>query len=75
MLSPTIFSPCKVVTYVPLEALDAVRSAMGDAGAGTIGDYTHCSTSIENEGTFIGGAGSDPTVGSAGQLERVNAVL
>ena len=62
---------CKVVTYVPHEALDAVRTAMGDAGAGTIGDYTHCSTSIENEGTFIGGVGSDPAVGSAGQLERV----
>ncbi len=62
---------CKVVTYVPHDAVDAVRSAMGDAGAGTIGDYTHCSTSIENEGTFIGGTGSDPAVGSAGQLERV----
>jgi len=63
---------CKVVTYVPHDAVDAVRSAMGDAGAGTIGDYTHCSTSIENEGTFIGGTGSDPAVGSAGQLERIN---
>lgn len=63
---------CKVVTYVPHDAVDAVRSAMGDAGAGTIGDYTHCSTSIENEGTFIGGTGSNPAVGSAGQLERVN---
>jgi len=63
---------CKVVTYVPVEAVDAVRAAMGDAGAGTIGDYTHCSTSIENEGTFIGGTGSTPAVGSSGQLERVN---
>ena len=63
---------CKVVTYVPHDAVDAVRSAMGDAGAGTIGDYTHCSTSIENEGTFIGGAESDPALGSPGQLERVS---
>ena len=63
---------CKVVTYVPLESVDAVRGAMGDAGAGTIGDYTHCSTSIENEGTFLGGTGSDPAVGAAGQMERVD---
>ena len=63
---------CKVVSYVPHDAVDAVRAAMGDAGAGTIGDYTHCSTSIENEGTFFGGTGSDPAVGAAGQLERVN---
>ncbi len=62
---------CKVVTYVPLEAMDAVRSAMGDAGAGTIGDYTHCSTSIENEGTYIGGPSTKPASGKAGQLERV----
>ena len=62
---------CKVVTYVPIDAVDAVRTAMGDAGAGTIGNYTHCSTSIENEGTFHGGDGSDPAVGSAGQLQRV----
>ena len=61
----------KVVTYATPDAVDAVRAAMGDAGAGTIGDYTHCSTSIENEGTFIGGESATPAVGEAGRLERV----
>ncbi len=61
----------QVVTYVPDEAVDAVRTAMGDAGAGTIGAYRYCSTSIENEGTFHGGSESDPAIGAAGKLERV----
>lgn len=32
-------SRVKNVTFVPLEAADAVRQAIGDAGAGTIGNY------------------------------------
>lgn len=34
---------CKLVVFVPLEALDAVREAVFDAGAGRIGDYERCS--------------------------------
>ena len=61
----------KIVTYVPAEHVDAVRAAMADAGAGIIGDYTHCSTAIENKGTFLGGASTTPTSGEAGKLEQV----
>ena len=61
----------KLVVFVPPEALDAVRSALFDAGAGRIGDYERCSWYTPGTGTFLGGEGSDPTIGEAGLEERV----
>jgi hypothetical protein len=60
----------KFVTYVPADHLDKVRQAVCDEGAGVIGNYTQCSFSWGGEGTFLGGAGSNPTVGRAGKLEK-----
>ena len=62
----------KLVWFVPREALDATREAVFAAGAGVIGNYTRCSWYTEGTGTFLGGAGSAPTVGRAGTDERVN---
>jgi hypothetical protein len=61
----------KLVVFVPAEALDAVRDAVFEAGAGRIGDYERCSWYTEGTGTFFGGEGSDPTIGERGQEERV----
>ena len=61
----------KLVVFVPREALDAVRDALFAAGAGRIGNYEHCSWYTEGTGTFLGGAGSSPSVGQAGREERV----
>jgi hypothetical protein len=61
----------KVVVFVPPEALDAVRDALFAAGAGRIGDYERCSWYAEGTGTFVGGEGSEPTVGEKGREERV----
>ena len=61
----------KLVTFVPGDALDAVRSAMHLAGAGRIGGYESCSFSGEGEGTFLGGAGTSPVIGKSGRFERV----
>jgi hypothetical protein len=61
----------KLVVFVPVEALDAVRDAVFAAGAGRIGDYERCSWYAEGTGTFLGGEGSSPTVGEAGREERV----
>ena len=43
----------KVTTFVPESSADAVRHAMGAAGAGKIGNYEHCSFSLHGEGRFI----------------------
>ncbi|MEZ6189915.1 MAG: Nif3-like dinuclear metal center hexameric protein [Phycisphaerales bacterium] len=61
----------KLVTFVPTEAADKVRSAMCLAGAGRIGDYEGCSFSGPGEGTFRGGDTTSPAVGKAGRFERV----
>jgi len=61
----------KIVTFCPVDAVDAVREAMAAAGAGRIDDYEQCSFEIRGTGTFHGGAGTTPAVGKRGQLERV----
>ena len=63
-----------VAVHLPASARDAVRRAMVAAGAGTIGNYTHCSAVHEIEGTFLGGAGAKPAVGRRGVLETVREV-
>jgi hypothetical protein len=61
----------KLVVFVPREALDAVRNALFDAGAGQIGDYSRCSWYTEGTGTFLGAEGTDPSVGAPGREQRV----
>jgi hypothetical protein len=61
----------KLVVFVPPEAVDAVRDAVFAAGAGRIGDYERCSWYTEGTGTFLGGEGTDPTIGERGREERV----
>ena len=61
----------KLVVFVPREALDDVRAAVFAAGAGRIGEYERCSWYTAGTGTFLGGAGSSPTVGERGREERV----
>ena len=60
----------KLVWFVPREALDVTREAVFAAGAGVIGEYTHCSFYTEGTGTFQGGPGTSPSVGRAGREER-----
>ncbi|MCP4229835.1 MAG: hypothetical protein GY771_06765 [bacterium] len=61
----------KIIVFVTEDNLDDVRTAMARAGAGVIGDYTHCSFTTPGTGTFLGGEDSDPTVGKKGKLETV----
>lgn len=61
----------KIVTYTPVKDAQKVRLAMGDAGAGTLGDYTHASFSVRGTGRFIPREGAKPAIGEIGQLEEV----
>lgn len=64
----------KIVTFVPAMSVEQVRGALATAGAGLIGDYSVCSFASPGTGTFFGGDESDPAVGKAGRLERVEEV-
>jgi dinuclear metal center YbgI/SA1388 family protein len=64
----------KIVTFVPVGATDAVRDAMGTAGAGRIGAYDTCAFTTAGTGTFRGSPASNPAVGARGRLERVEEI-
>jgi hypothetical protein len=61
----------KLVVFVPVEAVDAVRDALFAAGAGRIGDYERCSWYAEGTGTFRALPGASPAIGEVGEEERV----
>jgi hypothetical protein len=62
---------CKLVWFVPENALDATRDAVFAAGAGRIGEYERCSWYAAGTGTFLGGESTDPAIGERGREERV----
>ena len=64
----------KFVGYVPSDAIETVRDAIFAAGAGSIGDYDRCSWAVVGTGTFRGGDGTNPAVGTRGEFERVEEV-
>ncbi|MCX6784360.1 MAG: YqfO family protein [Candidatus Komeilibacteria bacterium] len=61
----------KIVVFVPESHAEKVRQAMGDAGAGVIGNYTHCSFSSKGQGRFLPQVGAHPAIGEVGKFELV----
>lgn len=61
----------KLVVYVPESHADMVRQAMGEAGAGVIGNYTHNSFSVKGVGRFKPILGANPFIGKVGKFEEV----
>ena len=61
----------KLVVYVPLSHADVVRDALATAGAGRIGNYTHCSFTVVGEGRFKGNEHSNPALGVKERIETV----
>lgn len=61
----------KLTVYVPESHLEVVREVLGQAGAGHIGLYSDCSFSVAGQGAFRPLPGSDPYIGTTGQLENV----
>lgn len=61
----------KIVTFVPVEDADKVREALGNAGAGQIGEYSSCSYSVLGKGRFIPSDNTNPHIGQSGVAEVV----
>lgn len=62
----------KLSYFVPESHLDQTKRALFEAGAGKIGDYDSCAWQCQGQGQFRPLAGSDPFLGSAGELEKVS---
>ena len=70
----------KLVTFVPADHAEAVRTAITSVGAGAIGDYDCCTFTSVGEGRFRPLDGAEPVIGRVGELEvvteaRVEAVV
>ena len=64
----------KLVTFVPPGVIDRVLDALAAAGAGVLGDYDRCAFLSPGTGTFRPGPGANPTIGTPGEVERVDEV-
>lgn len=62
----------KVVVFVPLDHLEAVKQAMFAAGAGAQGAYEACAWTVSGEGQFLPKEGAEPFLGKVGCVERVD---
>lgn len=60
----------KLSVFVPSSHLEKVRQALGQAGAGHIGNYSDCTFATSGEGTFRGSEATKPFIGKAGKLEK-----
>ena len=63
ILIPKQGSIKKLTTYIPVADADNLKNALFDAGAGTIGQYSHCSFTTEGSGTFKADETANPTKG------------
>lgn len=64
----------KLVTFVPLDAIDDVREALAAAGAGRIGNYDSCGFAVQGSGYFRPLEGSSPSVGSVNETSRQDEI-
>ena len=62
----------KLVVFVPVEAAAGVSNAVFAAGAGAIGNYSHCGFQAEGQGSFLPLKGAAPAIGKKGKLEKVD---
>ncbi|MGQ9890143.1 MAG: hypothetical protein ACUVSX_16890 [Aggregatilineales bacterium] len=57
-----------IVFTVPETHLQPVLDAVAAAGAGVIGEYTHCSFTAAGTGRFMPSAAANPALGARGVL-------
>ena len=64
----------QICVYTPYENTNDVMQAMHSAGAGIIGNYSHCATYFDTKGQFMPTDGATPFIGQIKKLENVSEV-
>lgn len=64
----------KLVVFIPIENAEDFKENLFKAGAGKLGDYSHCCFQTEGVGQFRPLAGSNPTIGQYNKIEKVSEV-
>ncbi len=68
ILIPRKKSIKKLTTFVPTANSEELRNALFEAGAGSIGNYDHCSFNLEGRGSFKPNEEANPTIGQKGEV-------
>lgn len=76
VVGPLVGAPAepldKIVTFIPVgPSITLVHDALSAAGAGRVGDYSHCSFATAGTGQFKPLDGAHPVIGEVGRLARV----
>ncbi len=74
ILRPAKNQLLQLSTYIPLASVEAVKNALFEAGAGTIGKYSNCSFSVDGRGTFRAEDGANPYIGNIGETHTESEV-
>lgn len=61
----------KLITYVPSNDFEKVENALFEAGAGSLGNYSHCSFTHLGTGSFMGNNASNPAIGNRDEHVRL----
>lgn len=64
----------KLVVFVPSDYEEMVQAAIGKAGAGYIGKYSHCCFKVPGKGSFMPLEGTQPFIGKQNQLASVEEI-
>ncbi|HEY8391943.1 MAG TPA: Nif3-like dinuclear metal center hexameric protein [Capillibacterium sp.] len=64
----------KLVVFVPEAYVEQVLTALTEAGAGWIGNYSHCTFRTAGVGTFLPRDGANPFLGAVGEVASVAEV-
>lgn len=56
----------KIFVTGPESHTDRIIEAMSAAGAGVVGNYTHCATITKTMGNYMPTQGADPYIGHVG---------
>lgn len=65
----------KLSIHVPKDNFEHLKESLFNVGAGTLGNYSDCSFSIEGTGTFKGNQNSNPVIGESGKRETIDETL
>ncbi|OEK01475.1 Nif3-like dinuclear metal center hexameric protein [Roseivirga sp. 4D4] len=71
ILAPRADTLLKLEVFVPAESTDKLLEALHQAGAGNVGNYSHCSFKVTGIGTFKPKDSAKPSIGEAGKQETV----
>lgn len=68
ILIPQQGSIKKLTTYVPIDAVDSLKKALYNSGAGNIGNYSNCSFTTEGTGSYKANENAKPSKGKIGEV-------